>query len=401
MSFNIAISGLNATNQQLDTISNNIANVSTTGFKESRTEFSSIYNGGQAGGVEVAATTQNFDLNGSLEATGRDLDLAVSGDGFFSTVDSKGQYVYTRAGSFSLDKDNFIVSNVGNKLQGHGVDADANLELGNIGDLSISTSSLAAEATSNVKFIANFDSRAVAIDTATTPFDAADPTTFTSSYTTQVYDSLGNSHSVSQYFINTAANTWEVQVLVDGGDITPTPAPAINFNTDGTLDSSTSTVPMSLSISTSAAGVLDIEIDLSGSTQYGADFAVSTNNPDGYTSGEFTGIGIEDNGMIFAYYNNGQSQLQGQLILADFPNPTALAQNDDTSWTQTYESGSPVTGVPSSGLLGSLTSGSLEGSNVDLTSELVSLMTAQRNYQANTKVVSTSDQLTQALFNAV
>lgn len=400
MSFNIAISGLNATNQQLDTISNNIANVSTTGFKESRTEFSSIYSGGQAGGVEVAATTQNFELNGSLEGTGRALDLAVSGNGFFSTVDSRGQQVYTRSGSFTTDKDNFIVSNVGNKLQGYGVDADENLQIGNIGDLSISTSSLAAKATTNVEFTANFDARALPV--TTTPFDAADPSSFTSSYTTQAYDYLGKPHVISQYFINTGANAWEVQVIADGNDITPTaPAPVINFNADGSIDSTTSTVPISLSVPVSGAGAMEVAIDLSGSTQYGADFSVSTNNPDGYPPGELTGVRIEDNGMIYAQFTNGQSQLQGQLILADFPNPTALSQSDNTSWTQTYASGLPVTGVPGSGVLGSLTSGSLEGSNVNLTSELVNLMTAQRNYQANTKTISTSDQLTQALFNAL
>ncbi len=401
MSFNIAISGLTATNQQLDTISNNIANISTHGFKESRAEFSSIYSGGQAGGVEVAATTQNFELNGSLEGTGRALDLAVSGNGFFSTVDSKGQHIYTRSGSFTTDKDNFIVSNVGNKLQGYGVDADENLQQGHIGDLSISTSSLAAKATTNVEFIANFDARAVAVDTATTPFDAADPSSFTSSYTTQAYDYLGKPHTVSQYFINTKANTWEVRVIADGNDVTPASLPVINFNADGSIDSSNSTVPISISIPVSDANPMAIAIDLSGSTQYGEDFAVSTNNPDGYPPGGLTEIRIEDNGMIYAQFTNGQSQLQGQLILADFPNPTALSQSDNTSWTQTYASGLPVTGVPGSGVLGSLTSGSLEGSNVDLTSELVSLMTAQRNYQANTKTISTSDQLTQALFNAL
>jgi flagellar hook protein FlgE len=411
MSFNVAISGLNATNQKLDTISNNIANVSTTGFKGSRTEFASIYSGGKAGGVEVSGITQNFDSNGSLEDTGRALDLAISGNGFFATEDSKGQQVYTRSGAFSTDKDNFIVSSAGNKLQGYSVDANANLQQGKIADLAISSAALSAKPTDSIDFTANLDARATPV---TADFDPADPATFTSSYTTQAFDSLGKSHSVSQYFINTAANQWEVQVMADGKNVTPgTPAtstepaipgtkPAVEFTSEGKLDTG-STVPISVDIDLTGTGAKDmsIDIDLTGSTQYGADFGVSSNSPNGYASGELTGMRIEDSGMIYAQFTNGQSQLQGQVVLADFPNPTALTQSNNTSWTQTFASGAPVTGVPGSGVLGELTSNSLESSNVDLTGELVNLMTAQRNYQANTKIISTSDQLTKALFNAV
>lgn len=398
MSFNIAISGLNATNQQLSTISNNIANVSTSGYKESRTEFAAIYNSGQVGGVEVSGITQNFDLDGSVESTGRALDLAISGNGFFATVDSNGQQLYSRSGAFSTDKDNFIVSNTGNKLQGYAFDADENIQLGNLRDLSVSESSLAAQATTTVDFVANFDARAV--PATTTPFDSADPTSFTSSYTTLGYDSLGNSHTISQYFINRSANTWDVAVVADGEEVALA-SNVIEFNPDGSLKTPTTPISVNMPITGSGANPMSVAIDLSGSTQYAANFGVSTNDPNGYTSGDLNGLRIEDNGMIFAQYSNGQSQLQGQVILVDFPNPTALSQSNNTSWMQTFASGAPVTGAPGTGVLGSLTSGALEGSNVDLTGELVSLMTAQRNYQANTKIISTSDQLTQALFNAV
>jgi flagellar hook protein FlgE len=404
MSFNVAISGLNATNQKLDTISNNIANVSTTGFKGSRTEFASIYSGGKAGGVEVSGITQNFDSNGSLEDTGRALDLAISGNGFFATEDSKGQQVYTRSGAFSTDKDNFIVSNAGNKLQGYSVDANANLQQGKMADLAISSGSLAAKPTDSIGFTANLDARATPVTTTT--FAADDPTSFTSSYTTQAFDSLGKSHSVSQYFINTGANKWDVQVMADGApvtgaDATPaTPVPAVEFTSEGKL-TTVPTISVEIPPSGSGAEKMTIDIDLTGSTQYGADFGVSSNSPNGYASGELTGMRIEDSGMIYAQFTNGQSQLQGQVVLADFPNPTALTQSNNTSWTQTFASGAPVTGVPGSGVLGELKANSLESSNVDLTGELVNLMTAQRNYQANTKIISTSDQLTKALFNAV
>ncbi|KXF81066.1 flagellar hook protein FlgE [Enterovibrio coralii] len=398
MSFNIALSGLDATNTELNTISHNIANASTFGFKGARTEFAAVYNGMQPGGVEVASISQNFDKNGSVSGTGRSMDLAINGTGFFVTKDSAGQQVYTRAGVFGTDKDNFIVSNMGTKLQGYSVDGNGNLLTGSVGDMQVSTSSLAAKATDKLDFVANFDASAEVIDLTATPFDPNDTSTFNSSYTSKVYDSLGNSHTVTQYFTKTADNAWEVNVQVDGS---PTPVDTIDvtFNADGTLN--TPTGAYNISFPAAGANPVSIDINLAGSTQFGASFGVSTNNPNGYTSGDLAGIRVEDNGMVYATYTNGQSQLQGQVVLADFANPQGLASVNGSGWTQSYSSGSPIIGVPGSGTLGGLTPGALEGSNVDLTSELVNLMTAQRNYQANAKTISTSDQLTQALFNAI
>lgn len=398
MSFNIALSGLDATNTQLNTISHNIANASTYGFKQARTEFSAVYNGMQAGGVEVASISQNFDKNGSVSGTGRAMDLAINGNGFFVTKDTMGQTLYTRSGVFGTDKDNYVVGNTGGKLQGYSVDSNNNLLEGSVGDIKISTSSLAAKATDKLDFIANFDASASAIDQAVTPFDPSNPDSFNSSYTSKVYDSLGNSHTVTQYFTKTADNTWEVNVQVDGGT-TPVSTVPVTFNPDGTLNSPTG----STNISFPAAGAepMSIDISLEGSTQFGAAFGVSTNSPNGYTSGELAGVRVENNGMVFATYTNGQSQLQGQVVLANFANPQGLAKTNGTAWTQSFSSGAPVVGTPGTGVLGDLTPGALEGSNVDLTSELVNLMTAQRNYQANAKTISTSDKLTQALFNAV
>ncbi len=200
MSFDIALSGLDATNVQLNTISNNIANVSTSGFKESRTEFSAVYNGMQAGGVEVAAISQNFDKTGSITGTGRPLDLAISGSGFFVTKDHTGQTLYTRSGVFGSDKDNNIVSNNGAKLQGYTVDANNNLQAGAVGNLKITTASLPAKATGELAFVANLDARSSVIDPAINPFDPNATDSFNSSYTSKVYDSLGNPtplHSIS------------------------------------------------------------------------------------------------------------------------------------------------------------------------------------------------------------
>ncbi|MCE7729551.1 flagellar hook protein FlgE [Vibrio campbellii] len=399
MSFNIALSGLDATNTELNTISHNIANASTYGFKGRRTEFAAVYNGMQPGGVEVASISQNFDKNGSVTGTGRAMDLAINGSGFFVTKDHMGQMLYTRAGVFGTDKNNFVTANNGAKLQGYSVDNNANLQTGSVGDIKVSTSSLNAKATDNLDFVANFDASATAVDQAIYPFDSSDPNSFNSSYTTKVYDSLGNSHTVTQYFTKTSDNEWQVNVEVDGAPTTPATAQTVQFNTDGTLASPTGS--FNVAFPAAGANAMSIDISLNGSTQFGAAFGVSTNNPNGYTSGELAGVRVEDNGMVYATYTNGQSQLQGQVVLADFANTQGLSKVSGTAWTQSFSSGAPIMGVPGTGTLGDLTPGALEGSNVDLTSELVALMTAQRNYQANAKTISTNDKLTQALFNAV
>ena len=399
MSFNIALSGLDATNTELNTISHNIANASTYGFKGGRTEFAAVYNGMQPGGVEVASISQNFEKNGSVTGTGRAMDLAINGNGFFVTKDSMGQMLYTRAGVFSTDKNNFVTANNGTKLQGYSVDNNNNLQTGSVGDIKVSTSSLSAKATSSLEFVANFDASATKIDQAVYPFNSSDPKSFNSSYTTKVFDSLGNSHTVTQYFTKTSDNEWQVNVEVDGAPTTPATAQTVQFNTDGTLASPAGA--FNVAFPAAGANAMSIDISLSGSTQFGAAFGVSTNNPNGYTSGELAGVRVEDNGMVYATYTNGQSQLQGQVVLADFANTQGLSKVSGTAWTQSFSSGAPIMGVPGTGTLGDLTPGALEGSNVDLTSELVALMTARRNYQANAKTISTNDKLTQALFNAV
>ncbi|MDE3898998.1 MULTISPECIES: flagellar hook protein FlgE [Vibrio] len=398
MSFNIALSGLDATNTELNTISHNIANASTYGFKGARTEFAAVYNGMQPGGVEVASISQNFDKNGSVSGTGRAMDLAINGNGFFVTKDSAGQLLYTRSGVFGTDKDNYVIGNTGAKLQGYSVDGNNNLLTGATGDIKISTSSLAAKATDKMEFIANLDATNSIVDQTVNPFDPNNTDSFNSSYTTKVYDSQGKPHTVTQYFTKTADNVWEVNVQVDGGAGAVSTV-AMTFNPDGSI--ATPTGAYNVSFPAAGANPMSIDIDLSGSTQFGTGFGVSTNNPNGYTSGELAGVRVEDNGMVYATYTNGQSQLQGQVVLADFANPQGLSKVSGTAWTQSFSSGAPVMGVPGSGTLGDLTPGALEGSNVDLTSELVNLMTAQRNYQANAKTISTNDKLTQALFNAI
>ncbi|MDQ2325297.1 flagellar hook protein FlgE [Citrobacter koseri] len=396
MSFNIATSGLNAITEQLNAISNNIANSGTVGFKSGRAEFSSLYAESQPLGVGVSGVTQSITRGGNISTTGNALDLAISDSGFFMVRDSTGTTAYTRAGYFGTDSSGNLINNLGMYLQGYPVNANGEIEVGTIGNLTISSGSIPAKATDSLDFTANLDARAAEPETA--PFNPKDSTSYNNTYTTQVFDSLGREHTLNQYFVKTGENTWQVHYYMDDVEI-PDSSQAIEFTEQGVLKS-----PVGLTnLTTSISGAADLSIDLSynGTSQYGSDFSVSKNNSSGYASGERTGQAIDEDGSVYATFSNGERMLQGQLVLANFANPNGLASKDGTTWVQTASSGAPLTGTPGTGLLGSVKSGALESSNVDLTSELVGLMTTQRNYQANTKVISTNDNMMNALFQAV
>ncbi|HAT7526056.1 MAG: flagellar hook protein FlgE [Citrobacter koseri] len=396
MSFNIATSGLNAITEQLNAISNNIANSGTVGFKSGRAEFSSLYAESQPLGVGVSGVTQSITRGGNISTTGNALDLAISDSGFFMVRDSTGTTAYTRAGYFGTDSSGNLINNLGMYLQGYPVNANGEIEVGTIGNLTISSGSIPAKATDSLDFTANLDARAAEPETA--PFNPKDSTSYNNTYTTQVFDSLGREHTLNQYFVKTGENTWQVHYYMDDVEI-PDSSQAIEFTEQGVLKS-----PVGLTnLTTSISGAANLSIDLSynGTSQYGSDFSVSKNNSSGYASGERTGQAIDEDGSVYATFSNGERMLQGQLVLANFANPNGLASKDGTTWVQTASSGAPLTGTPGTGLLGSVKSGALESSNVDLTSELVGLMTAQRNYQANTKVISTNDNMMNALFQAV
>ncbi|HGF0768924.1 TPA: flagellar hook protein FlgE [Kluyvera georgiana] len=400
MSFSIATSGLNAVTEQLNAISNNIANSGTVGFKSGRAEFSALYAESQPLGVGVSAVTQSITKGGSISSTGTALDLAINGNGFFMVRDSAGTTAYTRAGYFGTDSAGNLVNNLGMYLQGYPVDANGTLQVGTISNLTISSGSIPAKATESIDFTANLDARAEV--PATSPFDPKDNTSYNNSYTTQVYDSLGREHTLNQYFVKTGENEWEVHYYMDDKPVTNggvDQVQKLTFNSQGILTNPSGSVPLTADI----AGADSITIDMSynGTSQYGSDFSVSKNKGDGYASGERTGQAIDEDGSVYATFSNGERLLQGQLVLANFTNPNGLQSQDGTTWAQTASSGAPLTGTPGSGLLGSIVSGALESSNVDLTSELVGLMTAQRNYQANTKVISTNDSMMSALFQAV
>ncbi|MTD26956.1 flagellar hook protein FlgE [Erwinia sorbitola] len=399
MSFDIATTGLNAITKQMNAISNNIANSGTTGYKSMRAEFSAMYaTHATPLGVSVSNTSQSTSISGSIASTGRNLDLAINGNGFFVVRDSGGTTSYTRAGYFGTDNDGYLVNNLGGKLQGYPISDRGILQNGTVSDLQINTGGLPAKSSSTLDFVANLDARTEKPPKA--EFDPEDLDTYNNSYTTQLYDSLGRQHTLTQYFVKTDESKWEVHYIVDGDKDNATSS-ALEFNTHGLLVKPTEPVKIAASTPAPAADKLAIELDYSGTSQYASDFSVTKNKTDGYTSGEKTGQQIDDDGMVYATFSNGQRLLQGQLILANFVNLDGLEATDGTKWLETNSSGAPLMGTPKAGMYGTISSAALESSNVDLTAELVGLMSAQRNYQANTKVISTNDQMMNSLFQAI
>ncbi|CAD5351714.1 flagellar hook protein [Enterobacter cancerogenus] len=395
MSFDIAISGLNAINEQLGAISNNIANSGTVGFKSGRAEFASLYAEGQPLGVGVTNVAQSISKNGTVFASASSLDLAINGQGFFVMRDSSGSTAYTRAGYMQTDSNGNLVNNQGMYLQGYPVDANGVIQTGTVGNLTISSGSLPAKATSSLDFTANLNANEDKPKTAT--FDPTDETSYNHTYATQVYDSLGREHTLKQYFVKTDDNTWQVHYYMD--DKSMGDAKDMTFNEQGILLKPNGAVNLTAAIP--GADSISLDLNYNGTTQFGSDFSVSKNNGNGYASGERTGQTIDKDGSVYATFSNGERLLQGQVVLANFSNPNGLSSQNGTTWTQTASSGTPLLGTPGTGLLGALTSNTLEASNVNLTDELVGLMTAQRNYQANTKVISTNDSMMTALFQAV
>ncbi|MGL6486740.1 lateral flagellar hook protein FlgEL [Aeromonas hydrophila] len=396
MSFSIGLSGLRAVNQELSVISNNVANASTAGFKSSRAEFAAIYGGGQAGGVEMNNVSQNFDRNGDVTRTGRGLDLAISGSGFFVLKDSNGQTSYTRAGMFQRDPNNYLTTASGTRLQGYTTNDAGELQSGVVGDIQVKAGSLPAKPSDKLEFVANLKADAGVIDQTAHPFDPAKSDSFSYSQSSKVYDSLGVEHTVTQYFVKTADNTWQVNYAFNGTK-TGTPV-TLEFNTNGTLKSPM-TSPV-LDLTPPGAEKISLQVDIARVSQYASDFNATRNQSNGYAAGDLTGVRVDADGGVYATFTNGQSLLQGQVVMANFTNPNGLLQTNNTTWQQSFSSGQPVLGAPGTGTMGSLTAGAYEGSNVDLTGELVSLMTSQRNYQANAKTISSADKMTQVLFNS-
>ncbi len=418
MSFQQGLSGLNASSKNLDVIGHNIANSNTTGFKASRTEFaemvaSAIGAGGGGGqnagiGVETAAIAQQF-AQGNLSVTGNSLDVAINGNGFFTLQQGDGSRAYTRAGNFKLDDRGNVVTNGGAGVMGYSLDPATGLRTSsNAVPLQFPTSApIPAKQTASITAEFNLDARAplAAGDaTATPPVPATPRSTYGTSL--NVYDSQGVAKPVNLYFEKTGSNTWAVYDSLD------TAAPSlgnITFDNNGKITgpaaappASGFALPMTISPTPPNPNNLpnySVDLKLSDVTQFGSKFSVSDLSQDGYASGMLTGINIEDNGTVMARYSNGVTRAEGQVALASFRNTQGLMAVGGNNWVETFESGQPVMGTPSEGNFGALRSGALEESNVDLTAELVNMMTAQRAYQANAQTIKTQDQVMSTLVN--
>ena len=440
MSFQTGLSGLNASSRNLDVIGNNIANANTTGMKSSRAEFSGLVSsalsnassGGSGIGVEVSNVAQMF-TQGNISTTNNNLDVAINGSGFFQLTLNDGTPAYTRDGSFKLDNEGFLKTNNNSNLMGYPTDAAGNTTTTTIQKLQLPTSApIGANATTKISAELNLDARVMDNTALTAAGKTTNPrSTFGTSL--NIFDEQGVSSPVNLYFEkNTAVNSWSVYTgLKDTPVVGDNASPwgSITFNANGLINSYTpsaaaavppvpAVVPATAIAPTGtgivfAAGTFDslnpneatkkiqksITLDLSSVSQFGTDFAVSDLTQNGYTAGELTGMNIGENGVITAKYSNGQTQAAGQLALADFRNIQGLTPLGGNAWASTNESGLPVQGSPGLGKFGILRSGALEESNVDLTAELVNMMTAQRSYQANAQTIKTQDQVLQTLVN--
>jgi flagellar hook protein FlgE len=405
MSFDLALSGINAANTDLNVTSNNLANVDTTGFKESRAEFADLYAQTQEGvsrtatgnGVQVAEVAQQFG-QGNITSTSNNLDLALSGSGFFITSNN-GALNYTRSGAFQVDQNGYLVTSTGERVEGYQPLTNGGFNTGGLGDLQLTTAESAPNATTTANVSLNLPSSAS--PPTNTPLNPADPTTYTDTTSLTVYDSLGAAHTGQLYFSKqaTPANTWSASLYVDGTAVGTTPQ-TLTFSSAGALTSpANGQVGFGTYTPATGANDLNMTFNFNQSTQFGDTFGVNSISQDGYTTGSLVGINISSTGVVQANFTNGQSKTLGQVALANFANPQGLQQEGNTEWQQTFESGDAVHGVAGGSGFGTIQSGALESSNVDITSQLVNMITAERDFQANAQMISATNTVTQAIIN--
>ncbi len=395
MSSATGLSGLRAAAFDLDVIGNNIANGNTVGFKQSRAEFADVYsssvNGVQiGGGVNLTTVTQDFG-QGTYTNTGRNFDLAIGAqNGFFVLQDPQsGATSYSRAGNFQVDKDNFITSPSGEQLTGF--QAISGNITSSIAPLQLSTASLPAKASGKVEIDLNLD----AAESILVPlFSNTDPTSYNARNSLEMFDSLGNAHSLAAYYVKTADNNWDVHVEVDGSVIA---TGALTFDSAGALTSETGLTSLSFSPGNGAASPQLFDVSLSNSSQFATSTLIRDLNQNGYTSGNLTSVDIDGDGMLMGRYSNGQLNAIGQVSIAKFDNPQGLISIGNNSWLESRTSGNALVSVANSE--GAIKPGALEDANVNLTEQMVMLVTAQRNFQINAKTIQAEDILTQTILN--
>ncbi|MFV1983673.1 MAG: flagellar hook protein FlgE [Thiohalomonadales bacterium] len=417
MPFRAALSGIQSASKELKMIGNNVANASTTGFKKSRAQFADVYAASDIGsssntigsGVRIAAVTQQFS-QGNVDFTDNNLDMAINGGGFFM-LDKGGERVYSRAGAIEIDREGFMVNSDNLKLLGKKADENGN-PIGETGPISLDNANVEPKSTSMVTVGVNLDSSEK--KPLFEPFDPSDAGSFNHSTSLTVFDSLGTSHQSTVYFVKgDNPNQWNVFTFIDGKDINgaesaPYASNELMFNGSGALASINGTpvppgqIEYTEFTTETGSNPVQITLDFLSSTpitQFGSKFNVNALTQDGFATGRLTSLDIDETGVVRARYTNGQTRTLGQIQLSDFPNVQGLRQLGDSTWAESFESGIPLMGTPGSGSLGLIQSGALEGSNVDLTEQLINMISAQRNFQANAQVITTADAVTQSVIN--
>jgi flagellar hook protein FlgE len=407
MGFGQGLSGLNAAAQNLDVIGNNVANSATVGFKSSSASFSDVFAASSVGlGVSVAAITNDYTV-GATNTAASPYNLAITGtNGFFRMTDSNGTVSYTRNGQFHKDENNFIVDDSGHSLTGYPVGGVGQAPIA----LQVPQGSIPPVASTTIGVTANLDADHDVIP-ATPVFDPADKTTFSAQQPATVYDSLGNSHQLTQYFAKRAGtatqSNYDVYYVFDGKVTSATPTP-ISFDSSGRL--LPTTVPNTVTITgigagtagppvvpiTSPAADLVLTFNYTGSTQFGGSDDIKL-DPSGNSAGNFTGLSVGTDGSIMGSYSNGKSQLIGTVALAGFVNQNGLKAVGGNQFVETADSGPATLGQPGSNGLSNIKGTALEGSNVVISNELVNMIIAQRTYQANAQTIKTQDQVLQTL----
>ncbi|SBT08831.1 flagellar hook protein [Candidatus Propionivibrio aalborgensis] len=408
MSFQQALSGLNASSKALDVLGNNIANANTVGFKSAEVHFSDVFANSLAGsgasqvgiGATISGIQQTFS-QGNVTATNNPLDISINGGGFFR-MNRNGEVTYTRNGQFHLDNAGFIVNDQTMKVMGFPADANGVITASSPVDLQLSSSQISPRATSdplagNLTANLNLDSRQGV--PAVAPFNFANPQTYNYSTALSVFDTLGVPHTMTMYFVRTAGGPWNVHGTMDGATPQAFPA-ALAFNTSGVLTTAMPLVLPSWALTTGAASPWSPgSMDFTGTTQYGSASSVDRLTQGGYTTGSLTGLSVGSDGIVQGRYSNGQARNLGQVVLATFANPNGLQSLGNNQWALTSVSGPELVSAPGTGSRGVLQSASVEESNVDLTAQLVNMITQQRNYQSNAQTIKTQDQILQTLVN--
>lgn len=399
MAFSQAVSGLNAAATNLDVIGNNIANSATYGFKSGTASFADMFAGSKVGlGVKVAGITQDF-TDGTTTNTGRGLDVAISQNGFFRLVDSNGSVFYSRNGQFKLDENRNLVNMQGLQLTGYpATGTPPTIQQGaNPGPITIPNTLMAAQATTTASMQINLNSTDEL--PSKSPFDPSDADSYNKKGTVTVFDSQGNAHDVNVFFVKTQDNTWEVHTM-DSSDPTATPtlSTTMEFNENGMLVSGGSANIVTGAINGADPASFSLSFLNSMQQNTGANNIVATNQ-NGYKPGDLVSYQINDDGTVVGNYSNEQTQVLGQIVLANFANNEGLASQGDNVWAATQASGVALLGTAGTGNFGKLTNGALESSNVDLSKELVNMIVAQRNYQSNAQTIKTQDQILNTLVN--